>query len=137
MSNPVPAVLRSAVIERAGGRCEYCHKPQISFFPHEVDHVVALKHGSATTLENLAFACFQCNRYKGSDLSSIDPHTGAITPLFNPRTQLWTEHFRFDGAIITPLTPEGRATVFLLRLNDLERTQERAALKVGDPNGET
>ncbi|MGH2592732.1 MAG: HNH endonuclease [Anaerolineae bacterium] len=98
------------MIERARGRCEYCHKPQISFFPHEVDHVVALKRSGATTLENLAFACFQCNRYKGSDLSSIDPHTGAITPLFNPRTQLWTEHFRFDGATITPLTPEGRAT---------------------------
>ncbi len=130
MSNPIPAALRNAVIERARGRCEYCQKPQISFYPHEVDHVVALKHGGGTTLGNLALACFQCNRYKGSDLSSIDPDTGGITPLFNPRAQQWTAHFRFDGATIAPLTPEGRTTVFLLRLNDLERTQERAALNV-------
>jgi len=79
----VPAATRSAVIGRARGRCEYCHKPQISFYPHEVDHVVALKHGGETSLDNLAFACFQCNRHKGSDIASMDPQTGAITPLFN------------------------------------------------------
>ncbi|HKZ85474.1 MAG TPA: HNH endonuclease signature motif containing protein [Anaerolineae bacterium] len=130
MAIPIPATLRAAVVERAGGRCEYCHKPQISFYPHEVDHVVAVKHGGETTLDNLAFACFQCNRYKGSDLASIDPQSGAITPLFNPRTQQWADHFRLNGATIVPLTPEGRATVFLLRLNDPERIQERAVLNV-------
>lgn len=130
MAIPIPATLRAAVVERAGERCEYCHKPQISFYPHEVDHVVAVKHGGETTLDNLAFACFQCNRYKGSDLASIDPQSGAITPLFNPRTQHWADHFRLDGATIVPLTSEGRATVFLLRLNDPERIQERAVLNV-------
>ena len=55
-----------------------------------------------------------------------------ITPLFNPRAQQWADHLRFEGATIVPLTPEGRATVFLLRLNDPERAQERAALKVGE-----
>ncbi|HET7089168.1 MAG TPA: HNH endonuclease signature motif containing protein [Anaerolineae bacterium] len=132
MAIPIPATLRAAVVERAGERCEYCHKPQISFYPHEVDHVVAVKHGGETTLDNLAFACFQCNRYKGSDLASIDPQSGAITPLFNPRTQHWADHFRLDGATIVPLTSEGRATVFLLRLNDPERIQERAVLNVKD-----
>lgn len=132
MAIPIPATLRAAIVERAGERCEYCHKPQISFYPHEVDHVVAVKHGGETTLDNLAFACFQCNRYKGSDLASIDPQSGAITPLFNPRTQHWADHFRLDGATIVPLTSEGRATVFLLRLNDPERIQERAVLNVKD-----
>lgn len=132
MAIPIPATLRAAVVERAGERCEYCHKPQISFYPHEVDHVVAVKHGGETTLDNLAFACFQCNRYKGSDLASIDPQSGAITPLFNPRTQHWADHFHLDGATIVPLTSEGRATVFLLRLNDPERIQERAVLNVKD-----
>ena len=128
----VPAATRSAVIERAQGRCEYCYKPQISFYPHEVDHVVALKHGGETSPDNLAFACFQCNRHKGSDIASIDPQIGTITPLFNPRIQEWADHFRFEGATVVPLTPEGRATVYLLQLNDPERVQERAALKVGE-----
>jgi 5-methylcytosine-specific restriction endonuclease McrA len=128
----IPAATRSVVIERAESRCEYCHKPQISFYPHEVDHIIALKHGGETSLDNLAFACFQCNRYKGSDIASIDPQTNLITPLFNPRAQEWADHFRFEGAAIVPLTPEGRATVFLLRLNDPRRVQERAALKVGE-----
>ncbi len=68
MTTALPIALRRAVIERAHERCEYCHKPQVSFFPHEVDHVVAVKHGGQTTLDNLALACFQFNRYKGSDL---------------------------------------------------------------------
>jgi 5-methylcytosine-specific restriction endonuclease McrA len=130
MAPAISADLRRAVIDQGGGQCEYCHKPQISFYAHEVDHVIAVKHGGQTTLDNLAFACFQCNRYKGSDLSSIDPQSNTITPLFNPRTHVWAEHFRLDEAIITPLTPIGRATVSLLRLNSPERVAERRALHV-------
>ena len=87
-----------------------------------------MKHGGLTTLDNLAFACFSCNRHKGSDLSSIDPQTGAIAPLFNPRVQAWTAHFRMQDFAVVPLTGEGRVTVALLHLNDLERIQERIAL---------
>ncbi|MBI4674056.1 MAG: HNH endonuclease [Chloroflexi bacterium] len=128
----IPNPLRQAIIERAQHRCEYCHKPQIGFYPHEVDHVIAVKHGGATTLENLAFACFQCNRYKGSDLASIDPQTNLITPLLNPRRQRWHTHFRMEDARIIPLTPEARATVALLQLNDSTRIQERRVLQVQD-----
>lgn len=126
----IPTSMRDAVILRAKGRCEYCCKPQVTFFPHEVDHIVARKHGGLTILDNLAFACFECNRHKGSDLTSIDPQTGAIVPLFNPRTQQWREHFKFDGPTIVPLTPEGRVTLSLLHINESERVQEREALKV-------
>jgi len=126
----VPVGMRQATIERSSGKCEYCHLPNIAFFPHEVDHVVARKHGGRTEPENLAYACFQCNRSKGSDIASIDPETGLITPLFNPRTQAWQEHFRFQDKLIVPLTPEGRATVFLLRLNLPDRIAERQRLKI-------
>ena len=64
MSGTIPAVLRAAVVARAEGRCEYYLKPQIGFFPHEVEHVIAIKHGGQTATDNLALACFQCNRYK-------------------------------------------------------------------------
>jgi 5-methylcytosine-specific restriction endonuclease McrA len=81
--------LRRQVKERAQSRCEYCRFPElVSIFPHEVDHVVATKHKGETTLENLALSCFNCNRHKGSDLSSIDSETGQITPLFNPRVDV-------------------------------------------------
>ena len=128
----IPATLRREIIERAKGRCEYCLLPSnIAFFPHEVDHVIAEKHGGVTEANNLAFACWRCNRHKGSDLSSLDPETKHLTPLFNPRTQSWTEHFAFQGERIIGLTPEGRATIKLLQLNSEERIAERRLL-VGD-----
>jgi len=131
MPSTFPAALRQDVIGRADGKCEYCHKPQVSFFPHEIDHIIAQKHGGSTTFDNLALACFECNRYKGSDIASIDPDTGQVTRLFNPRIQVWEEHFRFQRGEIIALSPEGRVTVLLLRLNDATRLQERIALNIG------
>ncbi len=122
----IPTTLRRQVIERAGNRCEYCLLPaEVAFFTHEVDHVVAEKHGGATEIENLALACWRCNRHKGSDLTSFDPETRQLSPLFNPRAQVWTEHFAQERERIVGLTPEGRTTVTLLRLNSEERLIER------------
>ncbi len=83
----IPAALRHRVEERALSKCEYCLLPaDVAFFPHEVDHVIAQKHGGATDANNLAFTCWRCNRHKGTDLGSFDPQTGAFSFLFNPRT---------------------------------------------------
>jgi 5-methylcytosine-specific restriction endonuclease McrA len=58
----IPDALRRLVVERASQRCEYCLLPDgLSFYPHEVDHVIALKHQGQTTAENLAYACWRCN----------------------------------------------------------------------------
>ena len=77
-----------------GGKCEYCLIHQdFSIYSHEVDHAVAVKHGGSSTEENLVLACLSCNRYKGSDLTSIDPITKEITSLFNPRSHKWSNHF--------------------------------------------
>jgi hypothetical protein len=125
----IPAALRREVEVRAHHCCEYCLLPDgLSFFPHEVDHVIAEKHGGGTTLENLAVACWRCNRYKGTDLGSFDPQTGDFVFLFNPRAQQWVDHFRWQETLIEPLTPEGRTTIFLLRLNLPERQAERKRL---------
>ncbi len=129
MSEEVGAALRREIRERAGGRCEYCFMPDDEpVFPHEPDHIIAAKHRGQTTSENLAYACFECNRAKGSDIASLDPATGALTPLFNPRTQVWPAHFRFNGPVIEPLTAEGRVTVFLLHFNIPPRVAIRAML---------
>src|SRR5438105_3253306 len=83
--------------ERAQGRCEYCliHEADM-YYPHEPDHVVAEKHGGPASLGNLAWACFYCNRFKGSDLASIDPTSNKVVFLFNPREQRWNRHFRLN-----------------------------------------
>lgn len=121
--------MRRRVRERAGGRCEYClvHEED-AFFPYEADHIIAEKHGGATTDENLAWTCSVCNRYKGSDLTSLDPRTGRLARLYNPRQQKWRRHFRLMVAYIEPRTASGRVTEQLLRLNDQHRLDERAEL---------
>jgi hypothetical protein len=125
----IPTALRQVVTERAAGRYEYCLYPQeASFLAFEVEHIVAEKHGGSTVAGNLALACPYCNRYKGTDLGSLDPETGQLTSFFSPRTQKWADHFRLDGAWIIPLTPEGRVTVTILQFNHPDRIQERQRL---------
>jgi hypothetical protein len=114
----ITAALRRLVRERAALRCEYCLLAEDdAFLPHEPDHVIAVKHGGVTDASNLALACFNCNRYKGSDIASIDPDDGRLTPLFNPRTGDWAEHFRAEAGRVVPVTPTGRVTVALLQIN--------------------
>jgi len=121
--------LRRLVAERAGLQCEYCQLPAgVAFFPHEVDHVVAAKHGGLAEAANLAFACWRCNRRKGTDLGSLDPETGVFSLLFNPRAQEWSAHFAFQAWQILGLTPEGRTTVNFLKLNSEDRLAERRRL---------
>jgi hypothetical protein len=122
----ISATLRHQVEARANHCCEYCLLPSsLSFYPHEVDHIIALKHSGTSTTDNLAYACWRCNRYKGSDLGSFDPETEQFSFLFNPRTQAWTDHFRLQDAQVIGRTPEGRTTIHLLKLNLDERIVER------------
>lgn len=127
MNRPaIPAALRLAVWQQAAGRCEYCLLSESNgFVAHEVDHIVARQHHGTTTADNLALACFACNRRKGANIASVDPTTGELVPLFHPRRDVWTEHFRLQGARILPLTPRGRATVELLQLNRHARLRRR------------
>jgi HNH endonuclease len=129
MTTYISASQRQQVVSRAKGKCEYCWIHQdFSIYSHEIDHGVALKHGGETTLDNLVLACLPCNRYKGSDLTSLDPLTGEITPLFNPRMHNWVEHFQLQQGFIVGLTAIGRTTIFLLKLNAPMRVQSRQSL---------
>jgi hypothetical protein len=121
--------LRQRVRRRARNRCEYCllHE-QDAFFAHEPDHIIAEKHGGATTAENLALSCFDCNRFKGSDIASLDPMTGSLVRLFNPRTDQWDDHFQIENGRISALTAVGRATERLLKLNLPARVEIRQTL---------
>ncbi len=129
MSQRVSAKLRLQVQREAAGRCEYylIHEDD-SYAAHQIDHILARKHGGATTQNNLAYACLLCNRYKGSDVAALDPDRQEIVPLFHPRRQQWKAHFSLQGAMIVPLSRVGRATVALLRINSPERIFERQEL---------
>lgn len=127
----IPVALRRLVEERADYRCEYCSLPAaVSFFPHEIDHIVAEKHGGLTNEENLSYTCWRCNRYKGTDLGSFDPASGEFCFLFHPRSQQWSEHFSIQDSTIVGLTTEGRTTVYLLQLNSEQRILERERIGV-------
>jgi len=126
MSSYVPVALRKDVIERAGKCCEYCLLNQDDIFlSFEVDHIVSEKHDGETVLDNLCLSCPDCNRYKGSDIGSVDRQTKLLTPFFNPRTDIWDEHFRLVDFVIEPLTDIGRVTVRLFKINLLERIEDR------------
>ena len=97
-------------------------------FRHEVDHIIAKKHGGPSVLGNLALACFPCNNHKGPNIAGLDPRTGRMTALFNPRRHRWPRHFRWRGPMLVGRTPIGRATVNVLEINRPDRLLLRAAL---------
>jgi hypothetical protein len=114
--------------QRARDCCEYCGVSQ-RYYPDcafHVDHIVARQHRGAEDFANLAFACHLCNRKKGPNLSGLDPDTGELTRLFNPRTDTWHAHFRLEGSgVIVGLTPIGRTTSDVLGMNSGLRVQIR------------
>jgi hypothetical protein len=121
---------RRLVWERAGSRCEYCLLSQAcTVLPHEIDHIRARKHHGPTSLENTCLACAQCNGGKGSNVAAYDPLTGTLVPLFNPRLDIWSEHFVYDGPILIGQTPVGRATIEVLNINLPERVAHRRMLR--------
>ena len=129
----ISASLRSLVLERAAGRCEYCliHQDD-NWWRHQIDHIIPVVHEGKTSENNLALACARCNLNKGSNLSGIDPISGRIVTLFHPRRQQWKTHFEIEGAIIVGRTATGRASVRLLRMNETERVNERLRLQAID-----
>ncbi len=135
----IPLRIRQAVAERAAKRCEYCQLPvdgQVATFP--VDHVVPESRSGPTALDNLALACPHCNS-KWACERDTDPVTGQVVALFNPRVQIWSDHFQWsrrDPVRLDGKTPCGRATIERLQINaptmlEARRLLRLAGLKVG------
>jgi hypothetical protein len=82
-----------------------------------VDQIVQRVEGGATVESNLALACISCLLHKEARRSAMDPETGRCLPLFHLRRQRWSDHFRWDGAMLVALTATGRATIASLRLS--------------------
>lgn len=121
------AKIRELVRARAGGVCEYCRIPQEAtpLIPFHVEHTIARQHGGGDDPSLLCLACDRCNAYKGPNLTSIDPDSGIVSRLFNPRQDDWNDHFLVRDGTVVGLTPTGRATVRLLNMNATHRVELR------------
>jgi len=100
----------------------------VSELAFHCDHIIAEKHGGATTEANLAWACFSCNLRKGPNLSGLDPVNGELTRLFHPREDIWEEHFAWHGAWLQGKTAIGRTTISVLDINHPDAVAVREAL---------
>lgn len=121
---------QEAVRRRAQALCEYCHTAeQWQYIPFTVDHIIPISQGGAGSLENLALACFHCNRRKADRLQAVDPERAELVVLFHPRQHGWDEHFIWsaDGLRIVGHTAIGRATIAAFDLNRERVVNIRAA----------
>ena len=130
----IPRALRDEVVSRAADRCEYCglaQQGQEATF--HIDHVTPRAKKGPTTVENLALACVSCSLRKGARTEALDPSTGAVVELFDPRRHAWSDHFAWRGDdVVVGLIEVGRATINVLDLNrSLIRAIRRVEAELG------
>lgn len=116
----IPVAISKRVRKEARNRCGYCLTTEILCgMAMEFDHLLPHSIGGETVEENLWLACRRCNEFKGSQITALDLKTGKTILLFNPRFQIWSDHFKWniDGSEIIGTTPCGRVTVQTLKLN--------------------
>jgi HNH endonuclease len=122
--------VEAVVRERAAGLCEYCHaNERWQYVRFMLDHVRPRVLGGDDTPNNLALACFHCNRRKSDRDTATDPASGVSAPLFDPRRDAWVDHFRWaaDRIWLMGVTSTGRATVEALQMNRERALQVREA----------
>jgi hypothetical protein len=113
--------IKERVRQRAKNRCEYCLSNQEYILGRlQIDHIQPVAKGGTNTEDNLCLACELCNQYKWTQTEGLDPKSGEVVSLFNPRNEQWREHFVWtsDGIEIIGITACGRATIGALRLNN-------------------
>lgn len=116
----IPAKLKEKVRQTAKNRCGFCLFLQ-TYLPNflRIDHIVPISKGGTNDEENLWLLCESCNAAKSDKTEGFDLETKTQASLFNPRTQIWGEHFDWDDnySRIIGRTPIGRITVAELNLN--------------------
>lgn len=117
----LPIATDRRVREASRNRCGYCLSPQHLVMGRlEIEHIIPISRGGNSSEENLWLSCSICNRHKSDRTSGTDPESrDVVVPLFNPRKQIWSEHFRWsaDGLKVIGISSTGRATVDVLLLD--------------------
>lgn len=112
---------RLRIRQRARFLCEYCHSSEeASTSLFTLDHLIPQSLGGDDSEHNLALACHRCNGRRYNFTDGIDPETQTSFVLFNPRKDLWSDHFIWsaNGQNIFGTNSIGRATLHRLDLND-------------------
>jgi 5-methylcytosine-specific restriction endonuclease McrA len=128
----ISEITQNQVRQRANFLCEYCHASEKwQYVPFTVDHVIPLSKGGENSTDNLALACFHCNRQKSDKTTAFDEDYNTEVSLYNPRIDIWQEHFIWsaDTLYIIGLTPIGKVTIFTLGFNRQRIVSIRAADK--------
>jgi hypothetical protein len=121
--------LRRLVAKRANYLCEYCIiSEKDTILGCAIDHIISIKHGGLSNIDNLAYCCVYCNRFKGSDIGSIIVDKKVFFRFYHPRWDNWEEHFMLNNSVIDPLTEIGEVTARILGFNDQPRLLERQLL---------
>jgi 5-methylcytosine-specific restriction endonuclease McrA len=125
----ISRALRDEAESHFQGRCAYCQSPKaLMNVTFEVDHIVPEKEGVLTEKNNLALSCPLCNGFKGVRTRGSDPLTGGMIPLFHPRRQSWSRHFRW-ASVCRLSKGAPRAGVPLLKhYNSITSTSSASAL---------
>ncbi|BAC89610.1 HNH endonuclease [Gloeobacter violaceus] len=117
----IGTTLDTKVRNWAKHRCSYCLLEQeyAGGFTLEIEHISPVQKGGTNVEANLALSCKWCNLSKGTKIDGLDPVTGNIVRLFNPRIDNWSEHFQWatDKVTLEDKTEIGRATVLALNMN--------------------
>jgi len=122
MSSTISTGLKKQVAERALFCCEYFKLNEaVSFYSYHIDHIKSIKHRGLSVFQNLAYACPDCNFYKGSDLGTFVEDDEHLTRFFNPRIDEWHDHFEIQDGYIQSKTSIGEATALIFRFNDPDR----------------
>ncbi len=123
MSRLIPDSHRQKVAKRAGFRCEYCLLSEsVSFYVFHIDHIKSLKHRGTNGLNNLAWCCPDCNFFKGADLGTfLEDDDEHLVRFYNPRKDIWSDHFAIEKGAIVAKTPIGKATARILKFNHPDR----------------
>lgn len=111
------SAIKRLVYKRAEGCCEYCQTCEANI--GQAMHIEHIDPNGGDVIENLCLSCANCNLSKSKTTTALDPDTGERFSIFNPRTQVWSDHFVWiDGGLrLRGLTTIGRATIQRLKIN--------------------
>jgi hypothetical protein len=131
----IPVEIQRAILLISQNYCEYCVLPanfSTDFFHYE--HILPLILNGKTEFENLARSCGMCNNNKRAKVAHIDPVSQLTVRLYHPRQDIWREHFKWsdNDLYVVGISPIGRATISLLKLNRSNAINLRKLLKMAD-----